>query len=90
MFEFQHKGSIFRLENQKMILTRAFCLGEERQHITEAQLSARPKNEFSRFWARAKVKDLPSIIKLKAAELSSNLSCDRPSRICLVMLSLEA
>lgn len=51
-------------------LTRAFCLGDERQQITEAHLVARSKNDFSKFLLRAKAKDLPSIIKPNVTELS--------------------
>lgn len=71
-------------------LTTAFCFGEERQHITDAQPSASSKNEFSRFLSRAKDKDLPSIIKAKERELSlDELSCDIPSSICFLILAAE-
>lgn len=52
-----------------MKLTRAFCLGVERQHITEAQLIASSKNVFSKFFLSENSKDLPSIIKPNAIKL---------------------
>ena len=35
-----------------IVLTRAFCLGEDRQHMTEAQLMASSKKDLSKFLLR--------------------------------------
>lgn len=71
--------------------TRAFCLGVERQHITDEQLIARSKNESSKFLLRANDNDLPSIIKPKEIELPlDKRSCEFPSLICFDMLTLKA
>jgi hypothetical protein len=51
-------------------LTRAFCLGEDRQHITEAQLIASSKNDFSVFFFSENSKDFPSIIRPNLMALS--------------------
>lgn len=72
-------------------LTRAFCLGVERQHITDAQLITSSKNACSRFLSRMKDNDFPSIIKPKEPGHSfAELSCDFPFLICFAMLALEA
>lgn len=74
----------------RMALTRAFCLGVERQQITDAQLIASSKNDFSSFLSRANDNDLPSMIKPNDAVISLlELICDIPSLICFVMLSCE-
>lgn len=78
-----------------MELTRAFCLGVERQQITDAQFIASSKNDFSSFLSRANDNDLPSMIKpndavISLLELLWDIICNIPSLICFVMLSCEA
>jgi hypothetical protein len=77
-----------------IILTRAFCFGEDRQHMTVAQLLASLKNDFSKPLPREYSNDLPSIINpneklsFSVSELSfGDLICKIPSSICFSILS---
>lgn len=49
-------------------LTRAFCFGDERQHITDAQPIARSRNKFLMRSSNAYARDFPSMIKAKASD----------------------
>ena len=72
-------------------LTRAFCLGEDRQHITALQLVASSKNDLSMSFFSENSKDFPSIIRPYMILLSFvEFIWDIPSLICFLMLSREA
>lgn len=59
--------------------------------MTDEQSTATSKKKLSRSLSRAKVKDLPSIIKPNKTELFlAKSSCDLPSSSCFFMLSLDA
>uniref|UniRef100_A0A0A9GFV0 Uncharacterized protein n=1 Tax=Arundo donax TaxID=35708 RepID=A0A0A9GFV0_ARUDO len=51
------------------LVTRAFCFGEIRQHKTDAQSTARSRNEFLRLPVRASVRALPSMIRANGVEV---------------------
>lgn len=74
-----------------MMLTRAFCLGVDRQHRTEAQASARFKKFFSSLLSSAKAKDSPSTTKPNSIGHSLGESTWRfPSSNCFLTLWKEA
>lgn len=56
------------LENEH---TRAFCLGDERQQMTDAQPMASSRNMSFTSFSKAYESDFPSIINANASQLSS-------------------
>jgi len=52
---------------RKKKLTSAFCFGEERQQITDAQPMASPRNNSFTSSSSAYVRDFPSMIRAKAS-----------------------
>lgn len=73
---------------KKKLLTRAFCLGEERQHMTDAHPIANCKKRFLRSSSRAYVSDFPSMIRANESEFDELRSLF-PSFIWRVMLSFD-
>jgi hypothetical protein len=72
-------------------LTSAFCLGEERQQITDAQPRASSKNTSLTSSSKAQVSDFPSIIKANASEFSLDVVSDSlPSLIWRRTFALNA
>lgn len=63
---FTRPENIKNIQKQQRILTSAFCLGEERQQITDAQPRASSKNMSLTSSSKAQASDFPSMIKANA------------------------
>jgi len=72
-------------------LTSAFCLGEERQQMTDAQPRASSRNMSLTSSSKAQASDFPSMIKANASEFSLDVvSNSFPSLIWRRTLALNA
>uniref|UniRef100_A0A0A9DRS3 Uncharacterized protein n=1 Tax=Arundo donax TaxID=35708 RepID=A0A0A9DRS3_ARUDO len=71
------------------LVTRAFCLGEERQQMTEPQPIARSRNMPLASSSSAYISDFPSIIKANVSSADAFMSFF-PSFICRTTLSFDA
>lgn len=82
---------MLNIKEREEKLTSAFCLGEDRQQITDAQPSASSRNMSLTSSSKAQKSDLPSMIKANASEFSLDVVSNFfPSLIWLRTFALKA